>query len=81
MPQQKRSDKRVRVLGKGNLSFMDEIKEICFMIGCSKMDEKCPGNPSCSILHKLMPPSYIGMSIPRFERGGAGSTPAGGESE
>jgi hypothetical protein len=33
---------------------MDEVKDICFMIGCSGEGKKCPGDPSCSILQKII---------------------------
>lgn len=30
------------------------LKEICEDIGCSGMTSKCPGDPSCSILRKIV---------------------------
>jgi len=30
------------------------LSEICFNLGCSGLDKKCPGNPRCDILRKII---------------------------
>lgn len=32
----------------------EELKEICYMIGCSGLDTDCSGNPLCSIIRKVV---------------------------
>ena len=31
-----------------------ELSEICTMIGCSGMNKRCPGDPLCSIIRKVV---------------------------
>jgi len=33
---------------------MKKLASICKEIGCSGMDNKCPGNPDCSIIKKIL---------------------------
>ncbi len=44
--------------GKGkemdnNEEILESLKEFCYIIGCSGMDKKCPGNPNCKIIRKV----------------------------
>jgi len=32
---------------------LESLKEFCYIIGCSGMDKKCPGNPNCKIVRKV----------------------------
>ncbi len=32
----------------------NDLKELCKLIGCSGMGEKCPGNSKCEIIRKIM---------------------------
>ena len=40
-------------IGRVESPYLMRLKEICVEIGCSMMNNKCPGNPDCSILKKL----------------------------
>lgn len=32
----------------------DDLKYICRLLGCSGVDNKCPGNEQCSIIIKIL---------------------------
>ncbi len=32
---------------------LKENERFCYLLGCSGMDEECPGNPNCSIIKKV----------------------------
>lgn len=40
-------------IGRVESPQLTRLKEICIEIGCSMMNDKCPGNPVCDILRKL----------------------------
>lgn len=35
------------------LEAINEMKEVCYEIGCSGVGKSCPGNVNCSIIRKI----------------------------
>lgn len=48
------SKKKARQLGKKEIEeAIKEISEICIELGCSGLNDKCPGNVHCDIIQKI----------------------------
>lgn len=65
----------MKIKKQKDVNWEEHYKQICIDIGCSGMDNKCPGNPNCEIIKKVQ--SEIDLFIDKLVNGDGKKVPLG----